>query len=425
MQRNSSKSLFGVPGSRGARASVSSLEGLRKVLRNEQQSDSIPQARASLQSQQREDAPDSPAPSTTDDMEHRQTLRGLNDRLAGYLDRVKLLREENQDLQKQIDEIEAKRKVPSGRDWDQTLESLEDLKKKIKEITMENVKILLQTDSSVLANEDFKKKLEAETKANKELDKDLEDLKRTLEDTKLTQENLQQEMELVKSELDGLTRDHQNEVKDLCEKIKNSKVTVEIESQTSNLADLVKNIRVHYEKVADNNMKEMDNWYKSKFDNIKVEDAQNLEALESGKSELKDLMKQKKILEIQIKTLLGTINSLEENIRRTKDECALRLQPTWAVIRDLQRQLTEVTQQIEQQAAQNRDLLGIKTKLEQEIQKYDDLMRGITADPESLEFSLDEALNCGKSDPSRTTTTNKPNVTFQPVKPEGLPPSTD
>uniref|UniRef100_A0A8C7YKD5 IF rod domain-containing protein n=1 Tax=Oryzias sinensis TaxID=183150 RepID=A0A8C7YKD5_9TELE len=405
MQRNSSKSLFGVPGSRGARASVSSLEGLRKVLRNEQQGDSIPQARASLQSQQREDAPDSPAPSTTDDMEHRQTLRGLNDRLAGYLDRVKLLREENQDLQKQIDEIEAKRKVPSGRDWDQTLESLEDLKKKIKDITMENVKILLQTDSSVLANEDFKKKLEAETKANKELDKDLEDLKRTLEETKLTQENLQQEMDLLKSELDQLTRDHQNvrllfaeslsahlrlnfssfvlqEVEDLCEKIKNSKVTVEIESQTSNLADLVKNIRVHYEKVADNNMKEMDNWYKSKFDNIKVEDAQNLEALESGKSELKDLMKQKKILEIQIKTLLGTINSLEENIRRTKDECALRLQPTWAAIRDLQRQLTEVTQQIEQQAAQNRDLLGIKTKLEQEIQKYDDLMRGITADPE-------------------------------------------
>lgn len=76
------------------------------------------------------------------------------------------------------------------------------------------------------------------------------------------------------------------------------------------------------------------------------------------------------------------INSLEENIRRTKDECALRLQPTWAAIRDLQSQLTEVTQQIEQQAAQNRDLLGIKTKLEQEIQKYDDLMRGITADPE-------------------------------------------
>lgn len=47
-----------------------------------------------------------------------------------------------------------------------------------------------------------------------------------------------------------------------------------------------------------------------------MEDAQNLEALESGKSELKDLMKQKKILEIQIKTLLGTVS------RRTHETLA-------------------------------------------------------------------------------------------------------
>lgn len=128
MSRSSSRSLFGVPGSRGARASVSSLEGLRKVLRNEQDREIIPQARASLQ---RADVPDSSAPPAADDAENKQTLRGLNDRLVGYLERVKRLREENQDLQNQIDEIEAKRKDPRGRDWKQTLDFLEELNKKV------------------------------------------------------------------------------------------------------------------------------------------------------------------------------------------------------------------------------------------------------------------------------------------------------
>lgn len=39
---------------------------------------------------------------------------------------------------------------------------------------------------------------------------------------------------------------------------------MEIESQNSNLADVVRNIRGHYEKVAEKNMKEMDNWYCTK-----------------------------------------------------------------------------------------------------------------------------------------------------------------
>lgn len=161
------------------------------------------------------------------------------------------------------------------------------------------------------------------------------------------------------------------------------------------------------------------------FENIQVEEAQNQEALESGKSELKDLLKQKKILEIQIKTLLTTvttcqhkhltspeaavigafrntwtwfekrfynqqkcpillsvqIKSLEDTIWKTKDEYNLRLQPICDIIRDLKNQLAEVTLQVEQQSVQNRDLLGIKMKLEQEIQKYDDLMCGIT-DPQ-------------------------------------------
>ncbi|KAF6737157.1 Keratin, type I cytoskeletal 18 [Oryzias melastigma] len=381
MSRSSSRSLFGVPGSRGARASVSSLEGLRKVLRNEQDREIIPQTRASLQ---RADVPDSSAPPAADDAENKQTLRGLNDRLVGYLERVKRLREENQDLQNQIDEIEAKRKDPRGRDWKQTLDFLEELNKKIKEITLENAKILLQINNSVLANEDFKKKLEEESKASKELDRDLEDLKKILDSNKLTQEHLQQEMELLKTELAQQTKEHQAEVDSLCEKIKESKVTVEIESQNSNLADVVRNIRGHYEKVAEKNMKEMDNWYCTKFENIQVEEAQNQEALESGKSELKDLLKQKKILEIQIKTLITTIKSLEDTIWKTKDEYNLRLQPICDIIRDLKNQLAEVTLQVEQQSVQNRDLLGIKMKLEQEIQKYDDLMCGIT-DPQRPE----------------------------------------
>lgn len=47
------------------------------------------------------------------------------------------------------------------------------------------------------------------------------------------------------------------------------------------------------------------------FETIKVEEAQNTEALESGKSELKDLQKQKQTLEIQIQTKNNKVSAQE------------------------------------------------------------------------------------------------------------------
>lgn len=61
----------------------------------------------------------------------KQTLRGLNDRLSDYLGKVKRLEKENGDLEREIDEILAKRKTPKGRDWDAIEKPLEGLKKQV------------------------------------------------------------------------------------------------------------------------------------------------------------------------------------------------------------------------------------------------------------------------------------------------------
>ncbi|XP_008303134.1 keratin, type I cytoskeletal 18 isoform X2 [Stegastes partitus] len=371
--RNTAASMFGGAGGRGSRASVASLEGLRNVLRNDTERDSAPVVPAVAAPTAAAAAPAAPA-------DDKQTMRGLNDRLSGYLDRVKQLQEENRDLQKQIDDILAKRKAPEGRNWDEVQKPLDDLKKKIKDITMDNAKLLLQIDNTKLANDDFKTKLDDETKARKELERDLDDLKKVIKDTKLNREQTQKEIDLVKEEVTRLEREHKDEVDALREKIKDSEVKVEIDSQNSNLAEVLNDIRAQYDKLAQKNLKETDDWYKTKFDTIKVEEAQNVEALQSGKTELKDLLKQKQTLEIQIQSALSTIRNLEETLRSTKAEYGHRLAPLNQVILDLESELKEVRSQVEQQVETNKNLLCVKMKLEAEINNYQQLIYGMTAD---------------------------------------------
>ncbi|XP_050921937.1 keratin, type I cytoskeletal 18 isoform X2 [Lates calcarifer] len=369
-----STSVYGGAGGRGARASVASLEGLRNVLRNETDRDS---ARASpAPPPTASPAPAAPAAPADD----KSTLRGLNDRLSGYLDRVKQLKEENDNLERQIDEILAKRKTPEGRDWDETTKPLDELKDKIKDITMDNAKLLLQIDNTKLANDDFTNKLADEQKARKELEKDVEDLKKTNEDTKMNCEQTKKEIDLVKEELARLKQEHKDEVDVLCEKIKESEVTVEIDSQNSNLAEILNKIRSQYDKLAKKNLKETDEWYQSKFDNIKVVEAQNVETLNSGKTELRDLLKERQMLEIRIYSLQTTIRNLEETVRNTEAEYSHRLAPLNKVIMDLAAELEKVRSQVEQQVETNKNLLCVKMKLESEINSYQQLIHGMTTD---------------------------------------------
>lgn len=132
-------------------------------------------------------------------------------------------------------------------------------------------------------------RLEDETKARKELEKDVEDLKKTSEETRLNCEQTQKEIDLVKKELDRLKQEHKDvrakmimkvckkckylakrfcnilkEVDGLCDKIKDSEVKVEIESQNSNLAEMLNKIRKQYDKVAKKNQQETEEWYQNK-----------------------------------------------------------------------------------------------------------------------------------------------------------------
>ncbi|CAL9698685.1 unnamed protein product [Knipowitschia caucasica] len=379
MPLNSSASVYGGAGGRGAKASVSSLEGLRSVMGTDVERDSPAPAEAPITPATAPSHRAAPAAAPGDD---KHPLRGLNDRLNGYLTRVRQLEKENKELEDEIDDILAKRAAPEGRDWDQVQKPLDDLKDKIKEITKENAKLLLLVDNTDLATNDLKSKLDDEKKAAKAIEKDVEEQKRTIDDTKLKCSYLEKDIELVKNELDQLKADHKGDVDDLREKIKDSEVKVEIESSDSNLTEALNKIRVQYDDLAKKNDKETEDWYQSKFNTVKGEEAKNTEATGKSKDELKELLKEKQLLEIKIQSSHTTIYSLEQNLKSGKVEHNIRLSPLNKRIKELEAELKEVRNELERQLEKNNNLLMVKLKLQEETRYYHELMHGVTTDPE-------------------------------------------
>ncbi|XP_037333655.2 keratin, type I cytoskeletal 18-like isoform X2 [Pungitius pungitius] len=378
MPSNTAASMFGGAGGRGSRASVSTLEGLRNALRSEPGRNAGPVAPPARDVVDHAPAPAAPAEPADD----KRTMHGLNERLSEYLNRVGQLEKDNEELAKEIDDLLANRKAANGRDWDEVEKPLDDLKKQIKDITKDNGKLLLQIENTKLANTDFKKKLDDEIKVKKELEKELADLKDAIEDTKLDHTQKKNEIDLLKEELARLENEHKDEVGDLLEKIKLSEVKVEIESSCMDLSEIVNKIRIKYEKMSEKNMKETNDWYQRKFKNLKVVVDQNDEELNSAKSELKELLSQKRSVEIKIQGIQSKINNLEEALNSVKGEYNQRLGPLNKVIRRLEAELTDAKTQLERHMKSNHNLLCVKMELEEEMRKYHELMHDPTAEPE-------------------------------------------
>ncbi|MFT7807957.1 keratin, type I cytoskeletal 18-like [Arapaima gigas] len=283
--RSSASSVFGGAGGVGSRISVSSFPALANMYRPEFQ-------------------PSGSAPRQDD----KQTMRALNDRLADYLSRVRELEQSNVRLEEQIKEVLRRRGVAAERDWSVYEKPLEELRKQVRDATMENARLILQIDNARLAADDFKVKFESEQAVRQSVELDLTGLRKVIDDTNLSRMQLESQIESLKEELAFLKKNHQEEVAQLRSQISDSSVTVEVDTpKASDLSETIAKIRSQYEKAAEKSREETEAWYKKKFDDLAAEVTHNTEALQAGKNEVNDLRRQKQVLEIELQTMHNTV----------------------------------------------------------------------------------------------------------------------
>ncbi|XP_052462619.1 neurofilament light polypeptide isoform X5 [Carassius gibelio] len=334
--------------------------------------------------------------STFPPADDKETMKGLNDRLAGYLSKVRLLEDSNIELEKQIKEALMRKGAESDRDWSAYEKIMNDLRNQLQEMTMDNARLFLQIDNARLAADDFKVKFESEQAMRQGVEQDLAGLRKMLDDTYMGRMQLEGQIESMREELVFLKKSHEEDVANLESQISDSQVNVQMESKNNaDLNETINNIRTQYERAAQKSREETEEWYKNKFDSITAEVTQNTEALQAGKTELNELRRTKQTLEIDLQALHNMIRSLEDSLRETEARYAHEVNGYNSGLVQLEGELGQVRAQVERQAAEYDALLNIKSKLEAEIATYHCLLEGVVddeGDKNREEFSLEQAL---------------------------------
>ncbi|XP_040856180.1 keratin, type I cytoskeletal 19 isoform X2 [Ochotona curzoniae] len=304
------------------------------------------------------------------------TMQNLNDRLASYLEKVRALEQANGELEVKIRDWYQKQGPGPSRDYSHYFKTIEDLRDKIHGATIENSKIVLQIDNARLAADDFRTKFETEQALRLSVEADINGLRRVLDELTLARTDLEMQIEGLKEELAYLKKNHEEEISVLKGQV-GGQVSVEVDSAPGvDLGKILSEMRSQYEVMAEKNRKDAEAWFVSRTEELNQEVALNTEQLKTSRSEVTDLRRTLQGLEIELQSQLSMKAALEGTLAETEARFGAQLAQIQALISSIEAQLSDVRADTERQNQEYQQLMGIKSRLEQEIATYRSLLEG-------------------------------------------------
>ncbi|XP_030112293.4 keratin, type I cytoskeletal 19-like [Taeniopygia guttata] len=303
------------------------------------------------------------------------TMQNLNDRLASYLDKVRRLEEENAQLEHHIREWYRKQAPSVSKDYSSYYQTIEQLQNQIISATVDNNRMILDIDNSKMTAEDFRMKYENELGIRQTVEADINGLRNILDGLTTTRSALECELESLRDELIALKRNHEEEMRQLQSQT-GGDVSVEVNAAPGeDLTKILNDLRDEYEQIIQKNRREVEQWYEVKIQEVNQQVTSSSQDIQTSSHQLTELRREMQNLEIELQAQLSTKTSLENSLAETESRYGRMLQQIQAQINCIEEELASIRCEMEGQSQEYKMLLGIKMRLEQEIQQYRSLLQ--------------------------------------------------
>uniref|UniRef100_A0A8C3K361 IF rod domain-containing protein n=1 Tax=Calidris pygmaea TaxID=425635 RepID=A0A8C3K361_9CHAR len=297
--------------------------------------------------------------------DEKLTMQSLNERLASYMNTVRNLERENAQLEQLIREWYQKQGPTGTKDYSHYYGKIEELQNQLVTAAVETNRVLLDLDNTRMTAEDFRIKYETERGLRQNVEADINSLRPLLDNLTLNRSDLEMQFESLKEEMIDLKKNHE-EVRS------SSDVNVEVNAAPGeDLLKKLNDMRQEYENIIKKNREEVERWYESKEVSQQVHSSG--QEVESSNKQISVLRRDYQSLEIELQSQISM--SLQSNLEDTERRYNMQLQQIQGLIGPLEEELASIRCEMESQNQEYKMLLGIKTRLEQEIAQYRALLQ--------------------------------------------------
>lgn len=251
--------------------------------------------------------------------QERVQLQDLNDRFAGFIDRVRDLEQQNRALEAELLMLRQRHAEPSRlralyEQEARALRAAMDEARAEQQAALGQRERLEQTLSALQA------RYEEEVLAREEAEGRLMEARRGADEAALARAELEKRVETLLDELAFLKRIHEGEVVELQAQAQlGAQVAVESEAATPDLSGALRDIRSQYERLAARNMQSAEEWFRGKVGSLTETVAQHTDAVRSSKDEVGEYRRQLQSRLLEIDACRGLNESLEKQLHEIDD----------------------------------------------------------------------------------------------------------
>ncbi|NXA78093.1 K1C15 protein, partial [Thryothorus ludovicianus] len=242
--------------------------------------------------------------------------------------------------------------------------------------TVDNNRMLLDIDNSKMTADDFRMKYENELVIRQTVESDINGLRNLMEGLTCARSSLESELESLKDELIALKRNHEEEIRQLQSQT-GGDVSVEVNAAPGeDLTKILNDLRDEYEQIIEKNRREVEQWYEVKIQEVNQQVTSSSQDIQTSSQQLTELRREMQNLEIELQAQLSTKSSLENSLAETDSRYSCLLQKIQVDVNAVEEELASIRCEMESQSQEYKMLLGMKMRLEQEIQQYRALLQG-------------------------------------------------
>ncbi|XP_049909016.1 neurofilament light polypeptide [Epinephelus moara] len=308
--------------------------------------------------------------------QERSQLQDLNDRFAGFIERVRELEQQNRALEAELLLLRQRHAEPSRLRalYEQEARSL---RAAVDEARAEQQAVLGQRERLEQTLSALQSRYEEEVLAREEAEGRLMDARREADQAALAKAELEKSVETLLEELAFLKRIHEGEVVELQAQVQlGVQVAVESEAATPDLSGALRDIRSQYERLAARNMQAAEEWFRGKVGSMTETVAQHSDAVRSSKDEAGEYRRQLQSRLLEIDACRALNNSLEKQLHEIEDKQRAEIDAMHDTIAELESELRGTKQEMARYLKEYQDLLNVKMALDIEIAAYRKLLEG-------------------------------------------------
>uniref|UniRef100_A0A8C1H6H5 Desmin b n=1 Tax=Cyprinus carpio carpio TaxID=630221 RepID=A0A8C1H6H5_CYPCA len=284
-------------------------------------------------------------------------LQHLNDRFANYIEKVRMLEQQNQAM---VIEVERLRGREPTRIADLYEDEMRELRREIEVVTSQRSRVEVERDNLADDLQKLKLRLQEEIALREEADNNLAAFRADVDAATLARLDLERRIETLQEEIAFLKKIHEEEIRELQAQMQESQVQIQMDMSKPDLTAALRDIRAQYEGIAAKNIAEAEDWYKSKVSDLNQAVSKNNEALKQAKLDTMEYRHQIQSYTCEIDSLKGTNESLMRQMRDMEDRHGREAGAFQDTIAKLEAEIANMKDEMARHLREYQDLLNIK-----------------------------------------------------------------